>query len=84
MRVRQATRRVLVAAVAVLVGLTAAVTVAASTSAREEGEVMNNARQGDPALPGASEAPGKRQPLRPRDAAGTCRESRHRPSVHLD
>lgn len=69
MRVRQATRPVLVAVVALLVGLTAAVTVAASTGAREESRVIGNGRPEDPAPTGAAEAPGKRQPSRPPDAA---------------
>ncbi|MDQ3876304.1 MAG: lamin tail domain-containing protein [Actinomycetota bacterium] len=68
MRVRQARRPVLVAVVPLLVGLAAAVTVAAA-GARGEREVIDNARQEDPAPPGAAEAPGKRQPSRLWDAA---------------
>ncbi len=68
MRVGQATRPVLVAVVALLVGLTAAVTVATATGAREESKLRENTGEGVPAPPGATEAPGKRQPARPRDA----------------
>jgi hypothetical protein len=68
MRVSQATRRVLVAAVALLVGLTAAVTVMAATAAGEKREVIQG-RVEDPAAPGPAGQPEPRQPTRPRDAA---------------